>query len=221
MKKRLFCLSIFILLVSSLFSENKSSISELRIMNPEYLEKNYISLDTEWDFFWNKFIEPQDMHSVPDLKVNVPSKWNDYNLSQEAKLIAATGKGSGTYRIKLTNLKPETNYSFDAYRIAYTAFTVLADNKVIYRSGSPYTDWEKTKTQQYKDFATFKTDSNGSVLLTFYVSNTSYRKAGLLKSVNIQEEKIANANFIKELCNFGLLNGILIAIIFSVSYYSF
>ena len=149
-----------------------------KIENPEYLEKGSVTVETKWDFYWGKFVDPSDKVTTPDLQVSVPCEWNKYDLPPEAKVVAKKGDGSGTYRLTLKNLKPDTEYAFPVFEVFYTACKIYADSKLIYQCGEPSEKWENTKSEQYCDDVVFKTDSSGSVTLTIYVSNNFYRKGG-------------------------------------------
>ena len=145
-------------------------ISTFRIEDPEILSNSHIELDTEWDFFWGKFVPPYDKTATPDLQVSVPSDWNKYPLDDDIKAICKTGRGSGTYRLLVTNLKPETSYTFPTFEMGYTAFSVYANNKMIFLAGVPSEEWENTYADQPFENAVFTTDKNGSVLLTVFIS---------------------------------------------------
>ena len=166
--------------------------------------------NTDWDFFWGKFVSPSDTTTKADVKVKVPFSWNKYDLPEEIKAVAKTGKGSGTYRIKLTDLKPNQEYAFPVYKLCYTAFTVLCGDKVIFRSGEPNEDWEKTKAEQYFDKAVFSTDKNGTALITIYASNSYYRKGGFRGNFKISELPVYEKQYNRQLCSYGIFAGILL-----------
>jgi len=211
-KKSLIILFLFIFYsITSLFSQNKK-ISTFRIQNPQLLATSSLEINTDWDFFWGKFVIPYDTSIKPDLQVSAPSDWNKYPLSEDIKKIAASGKGSGTYRLKLTNLKPGQKYVFPVYKLAYTAFTIYADNTLIFQSGSPSEEWENTLSMQFFDTAAFTADDTGSVLLSIYVSNNFYRKGGLRGKLTLYEEALYQNEYFKNLFTHSIFTGILIII---------
>ena len=108
-----------------------------KVNNPEQLEKGSVTIESKWDFFWGKFVAPDDKATVPDLQVTVPCEWNKYDLPEEAKAVAKKGDGSGTYRLTLNNLKSDTEYSFPVFEVFYTACKIYADSKLIYQCGEP------------------------------------------------------------------------------------
>ena len=184
-----------------------------KIENPDILKTKQVSINTKWDFYWEKFVSPTDMQTVPDAVVEVPLAWNKYDLSDEIKAITKKGKGSGTYRIKLTNLNPETEYAFPVFKFCYTAFTVLCGEQEIFSSGEPDVDWKKTKAEQFYDKAVFTSDENGTALITVYASNNFYRKGGIRGIFWLSELKVFDSLHNKELCSYGIFSGILFIMI--------
>lgn len=192
--------------------KRSSQTSSYKIENPKKMESSYIDINTSWDFFWGKFVSPSDTSTKPDALVSVPSDWNKYPLSEDIQKISKTGLGSGTYRLLLTNLKPETNYVFPVYKLAYTAFEIYADNTLIYQSGTPSEDWKNSKPEQFFDTASFVPDKNGTILLTIFVSNNFYRKGGLRGTISLYEEDSYERFHFKEVSSYAIFSGILIMI---------
>ena len=212
-KLTLFLCSFIISIVPLAALNNSENISTYHIDDPDSLKHQSINLKTDWDFYWGKFISSDDFTTQPDLKVAVPSEWNKYPLAEENHKIAKTGRGAGTYRLKITNLKPGENYVFPVYKIAYTAFSIYANNKKIYQSGSPSENWKKTIAKQYLDSAAFTADNNGSIILTFHISNDFYRKGGLRGNVTIFEEDFYRNYYFRTLTSYSIFSGILLMIV--------
>lgn len=219
MKKLIYFLffSLICLNFNAVASENHKSfsynnISTYKIENPSALEKSRLIIETEWDFFWGRFVLPSEM-TAPDFCVKVPSEWNNYNLSEEAHKAAKKGKGAGTYRLRLTGLVPGQKYAIQTFELGYTAFTMYADGQVIYNSGTPFERWEKTLSQQYYDKAVFEADKNGSCLITVHVSNNFYRKGGMRHDFVLYTLQNYEKSYKQMLCNYSIFSGILITII--------
>ena len=208
--------SITALLFSCFFltmlNAENAHISTYKIEDPDVLKKSNIEIHTNWDFFWEKFIAPYDKSAKPDLIVSAPSDWNKYPLSDEIRRITKTGRGSGTYRLQITNLNPGTTYVFPVYKLAYTAFSVFANNVLIFQSGNPAEEWEYTEAKQFFDTASFTADENGSVLLTILVSNDFYRKGGLRGTINLYEEAAYKKYYFRNMTTYAIFSGILIMI---------
>ena len=212
MKKALSILLSLFFISSSLFS------AVYRIENPETLSKNSLNIITDWDFYWGKFIKPdsnlseKELKNIPHVTVQVPSDWNKYPFPDEIKAISKTGKGSGTYKLQLTNLKPGQSYAFPVYDLGYTAFEIYADKKLIYRSGNPNEDWTQTQAEQHFDKAIFNADKKGTATITIFISNDFYRKGGLRGSFMLFEEKAYSHFHTKQICSYSIFAGILLMI---------
>lgn len=189
------------------------SAATYRIENPELLEKTSENIITDWDFFWGRFIPPRDKKAIPDLTVRVPSDWNNYNLPENIRKIAKTGKGAGTYRLTITNLKPNQSYAFSAYRLGYTAFEIFADNRLIFRSGVPSENWKNTIAEQNFDKAIFTADKNGCITLSICISNDYYRKGGFRGNFTLFEEKAYSKYHTRQICSYSVFSGILLMIV--------
>ncbi len=176
------------------------------------LENKKLALECQWDFYFNRFIMPQDTQSIPDFKVEVPKVWNDYEVPPEYRKAMKKGMGSATYRLTVRGLKPKTMYCFETYKLAYTAFWIYADDKLIYESGTPDTDYKKTKAQQYFDEARFETDKDGCVTFTIHVSNYYYRKGGFRNPIKLIEVSGDFNSFAMKVVGNGLLCGVLLII---------
>ena len=184
-----------------------------KVFDPQYFEKGSVTIETNWDFYWGKFVSPLDKTTAPDLQVSVPCEWNKYDLPPQAKAIAKKGDGSGTYRLTITNLKPETEYAFPVFEVFYTACKIFADDQLIYQCGEPAEKWENTSSEQYCEDAVFKTDSNGNVTLTIYVSNNFYRKGGFRGKFTISENSINAQTSRRQLCAYSIFSGLLLLMI--------
>ncbi len=206
------CLGLSFLSAQKTKEAQENQLSTYQIENPEILERTKIEIHTNWDFFWGKFISPYDKTTKPDSVVAAPSDWNKYDLADEINQLKKTGLGSGTYRLKITNLKPNTSYAFPVYKLAYTSFSIFADKILIFQSGVPAEEWEHSKPQQYFDTAVFTTNETGSVILTIQVSNNFYRKGGLRGAVSLFEEATYRNYYFRTLTTYAVFSGILIMI---------
>ena len=219
--KKISCILLsLVLLTASVFGE-----ASYKVENPDELGTSSLNIITEWDFYWGKFVLPDagdtaagngensQISDIPHLVVTAPSDWNKYPLPDDIKKIAKKGQGSGTYKLKLTNLKPQQTYAFPVYGLGYTAFEIFADNLLIYRSGTPEEDWTKTQAQQYYDKAVFKAKNDGTATITIFVSNDFYRKGGLRGNFTLYEEDSYTSFHKKQICSYSIFCGILMMII--------
>ena len=217
MKRKIFFTALIIACLgwTNAFAQEETGVENLptfEIEDPAILENSFIQVRSEADFFWGKFVLPFDKTTQPDARVEIPSNWNNYPLSEEAHNVTKTGLGSGTYRLRITNLYPNTRYSFPTYKLAYTAFKIYAGPSMIYESGTPSAKWEKTESDQMFEAATFTSDKNGEVVLTFCISNSYYRKGGLRGTISLYEENSYKKQRIKDICTYSIFSGMLLII---------
>ena len=71
-----------IFLTFSLFAK-----STYKIPNQHTLAYSSENIITNWDFFWDKLVLPENQTEVPDLVVKTPSDWNKYELPPEIRKI--------------------------------------------------------------------------------------------------------------------------------------
>lgn len=181
---------------------------------PETLSDVGTNITGPWEFYWGKFIDPtvKDLGYEPDCLVNVPFFWNDFPLPEEAKKIAKYGKGSGSYRIHINNLKANTEYSIFLFDLASTAFSLYANGKLIESVGVPAEDWNKSKPQKSMKIANFYSNGDGTLDLVFHVSNNFYRTGGIWKDVILKESKLQEKYFFSNLYKSFLFIGALLMI---------
>ena len=212
MKRLMIFVSSALLMIfcgAGLFAQGAS----YKIENPDLLAKEVLTIETQWDFYWGKFVGPEDEATAPDIQVTVPCEWNKYDLPQEARRIAKKGDGSGSYRLTLTNLKPNTEYAMPVFEVFYTASKIYANGKLIFQEGQPAEKWEKGKAEQYYTKAVFKSDSKGTVTLTIYVSNNFYRKGGFRGEFKISENEYYTKSLNRTLVAYSIFTGLLLLMI--------
>jgi len=150
-----------------------------------------ISLDGDWEFYWQKFIFSSDFDTIKHKHfLEVPSKWTgmDWNGGK------LTGTGYGTYRLRVL-LKPEKDRRL-ALRItgASNAYTLLVNDKLLGENGKIGTSIETSKPQYRSQIYDFEANTD-TLTIIFQISNFHYRSGGLWESIefgtfkNLQEKR--------------------------------
>lgn len=181
-KKRIIYISACIILLCSL-SFPAASYS-YRVENPDALSSKKLSLNTEWEFFAGVFIEPFDNQTPYTCIAPVPSNWKSYNLGEPYN----SGKGAGSFRLNITNLKPLAEYAFSIYDLAGTAMQVFANGKELAIVGKPSVNYEETIADQKMGLVSFSADKDGCVEILLHVSNKFHRSGGFWTSLEFGEE---------------------------------
>lgn len=147
-----------------------------------------IKLDGEWGFYWEQFLNPFDWRvpkEKPDLYVNVPSYWTDYELNGER----LTGFGFGTYTLSI-NLPAGYN-SVLAFQIP-----VFDDAYSFYINGIKYAENGEIGQSQgeadpgyHPQIVSIYPDTS-ILVITIHVSNFEHRRGGFWKSIRFGDEEI-------------------------------
>ena len=83
-----------------------------------------------WDFYWERFIEPEDLAQTPDYKINASSGWNMLLDKSSGKPLGP--EGYGTYRLELTQLSPRK----DGYELHFP-FLSTASRIIVFNRQDP------------------------------------------------------------------------------------
>ncbi len=143
-------------------------------------ESGTLNLDGEWEFYWNKLLEPDDFIYGQPVKtglIQIPGLWNDF-IIDENKLPSS---GYATFRLILKNMDED---EIKAIRISdiNTAYTLWIEDKFAARNGTVGTTREEMIPQYLPQLITFKPEKN-SIQLIIQVSNFYHNKGGIWKSI--------------------------------------
>ncbi len=156
-----------------------------------------IKLNGEWEFYWQKFLEPQpdkdkQVQQKPDLYIEVPSVWN------KAVINGKPLKGSGYATYKLTILLPENINEVPLAirtRDESTSYKLYANDKLLAESGTVgYSIY--SYSPQYKHLVKPLQPENGKIVLLMQIANFHYQKGGMWESLLLgSEEKITRKTY--------------------------
>lgn len=151
------------------------------LVNWDFKKDGVVSLDGEWEFYWNQLLTYEDFHKEapikPDGYFKVPSVWNNYKLNGDS----LPENGYATYRLKvktndvdsLKGLKILTNS---------TSYKLMINNKVIAESGRV----GKTKEDSIPEFnpqaVSFQNYSRDFEIIV-QVANFTYSRGGMWHSI--------------------------------------
>ncbi len=149
-------------------------------------EKQAISLDGDWEFYWQKFIFSTDFDTLQQQHfLEVPSRWKGLNWYGE--ILGGTGYGSYHLRV----LSKSKSFPRLALRIsgASNAYTLFVNDKLMGRNGTVGTSIDTSKPQYRSQIYDFEVDSD-TLDIVFHISNFHYRSGGLWESVELGTFKI-------------------------------
>lgn len=172
--------------VSSLSPRN--GILDLAGWNPE--KDGLLSLSGEWDFYWNRFPshnELNDSDSGADVKANVPSVWNKYQINGHN----LPGFGYATYRLRIVNAKTDRPIAFRIPTMS-TAYRMYVNDRLIASNGTAAANKEHFRPE-YRPETVQVWPPSAQFDIIVQVSNFIYARGGMWYSINMgTPEQIQN-----------------------------
>jgi len=157
-------------------------ILDLRLY--EFDNQSVITLNGEWEFYWDKLLYPNDFKQsgkfLPDLYGKIPSYWNSYKI----KGTKLPGKGHATYRLLI--LLPEgfsRNLMFDV-PVFDVAFEMYLNDLLTGGNGKPGISEEESQPG-YAPFLTMYTARSDTIHVLVQVSNYQHRRGGFWKTMRM------------------------------------
>lgn len=122
----------------SVLANERNSQTSIRnggmdLTNWNYAADGLISLNDEWEFYWQKLLNYNDLHAgglKPDLMIKVPDVWNNYRISGKS----IPGFGYATYRLKVVNSKVGQTLAIRMPTVS-TAYNLYINGKLIASNG--------------------------------------------------------------------------------------
>ena len=146
-------------------------------------EKNdgIVSLDGEWEFYWQEFPEIQNGELVLSEKnkdyIYLPKPWNGYTIKSNNTQI--DGQGYATYRLKII-LKKDIPVSFKIPNVN-TAYMIYLDNNLLLKSGIIGKDEKDAFPEKSRKYLII-IPAKDELVITVLVSNYHYIKGGITES---------------------------------------
>lgn len=207
-------LSVLVLAAFSLSFFKTGDTKQVRPVNGVLDLKNWnahkdeiLSLNGQWDFYWQKFITYQDIENsrpAPDITADAPGFWDSYKINGKN----LPGMGYGTYLLRVVNASKGIPLSLRISTFS-NSYELYIDNSLISSNGKV----GKSKTEylpEYEPKVVEFTPDKSSFELIIHVSNFTYSiGGGMWDAVSIgSPEQIRNMDsiiFYKDLFLIGAL----------------
>jgi adenylate cyclase len=179
LKKNNFLLLIFIAIsflgCNTIDTVNKNvNQGVLDISDWNFKQNGIITLNGQWEFYWNQLLEPTDFQGIKVKKyIELPGVWNSYFYDNEY----LSGKGFATFRIRIKNkLKSEKL----GLRVPFhfTAYKLWINNNLVAQNGNVGKTKETSIPQTVPRYVYFNAQ-NEDIILTLQVSNFHFDKGGV------------------------------------------
>ena len=159
----------------------------------QFNQQGNIRLDGQWEFYWKKLIDPKQFQSLDDKPyyMNVPAKWNDEKLGSEV----LTGKGFGTYRLKMTFDKSELHTQKAIYIMnVYTSYRLWMNGKLMDEKGKVGRDRDSSDLDFAYNVIEFTPDKPINEMV-IQVSNFDHYKGGITTNILLGNEQSIDRYF--------------------------
>ena len=142
----------------------------------EFEEDGIISLSGDWEFYWEKLLEPADFLEKPQPEktgfIYVPSDWNGYEVNGEE----LPGYGYATYRLTVKNLKKNEVMGIIKPELT-TSYNLWVDDELLSVNGKVSSDPEEAEPGYSVDVVNFHADSTTAEII-LQVANFHHRRGG-------------------------------------------
>ncbi len=192
--KLFFILFTFMVMISSFnllnnpFRAVSSPEGLLDLSGYQWEEQGKLCLNGEWQFYYNKFIEPVKFSEVnsevtPQLYIKPPKVWNESKIDGKS----IPGFGYASYRLVVTGTTPGIPMALKVLPQS-TAFRVYIDDRLVAENG-------KVSKQKSNSFAAYHDESilftpiRPDFVITFHISNYEYARGGMWDAPTLGTEK--------------------------------
>lgn len=182
----------------------------LDLDDSQFDEDRIVSLDGQWNFFWNRIIKPDDFlkGNIPqnDHYITIPTFWNNININGE-KL---PGHGYATFRLKVKGKNLPADIGIEVPYMN-TAYTLWVNGKLIARNGVVGAKKSTSKPQWLYRWSFIHRDSD---VLDFIlqISNYHHMRGGVWYSIKIGHVETMQARQDRQLAMDLFIFGVLLII---------
>ncbi|MBO9609904.1 MAG: histidine kinase [Paenibacillaceae bacterium] len=138
-----------------------------------------IGLDGEWEFYWDRLLDPEDFRQTgagkpsPSSYMQVPSQWN----GKLVEGVALPAHGAATYRMVIRNLPASGIYALKKTNIRF-ASRIFVNGQPLFADGVPALSRSSYKPGNVPQIGLFSAE-RGDVEIIVQVANYDYVNAGI------------------------------------------
>lgn len=209
----------FLLLSSSKNKTIKVKNGILDLTNYNIEKNGSVSLDGQWEFYWNKLLDYDDFNNnefeEDGILVNVPDDWNDYPVEHNKP----KGSGYATYRLRVKTDNQQQLMGLKILTMS-TSYKIMIDDKIIAENGIAARSKDDYKSCYNPQVVIFNKDKKEFDIIV-QVANYVYTRGGMWHSIILgTDEQIINVKESSNKREMLLFGGILLMTIYQISIYS-
>ena len=174
-------LAFIFLQVSLVFAQPKAQRGVLDLSNYNFENSGAITLNGEWQFYWEQLIDPDDpIRKMPEL-VSLPHLWNEHE--------ELGSFGYATYKLKL--LLP-VSYPKLALTIPdmYSSYSLFIDDQLIARNGVVATSKANYQPKWLPQTVPLDRYEENSLDITLQIANFDHSKGGIRVPIVLGSEEV-------------------------------
>lgn len=180
--KKIIILVLFLLITSlPLFSDVTSKQGTLDLVTFDFTKNNYIRLNGEWEFYWNRLISPEQFtdNTIKPVYPIQPTFWEDIKFENSN----LPSDGCATYRL---NIKLPENHPPLGLRLyeLHTAYKLYINGNLIHSVGK-VGDSKKDALPFWRPSVVPVEDINGTLEIVLQISNYHYIHGGFIQPIKL------------------------------------
>jgi hypothetical protein len=182
----------FLATAGSLLARQDKPADTVDLSTADFSKGNIIDVEGPWEFYWKRFIEPEESRSHPkkesDAVVSGSIAWTDLSVHGEQ----LGSDGFATYRLKVRLPKdcPQLGLSI-AHQ--FSSYRLFVDHREMARSGMPGTTSESTMHSR-KDNTVFFQPTSQDLEIMFHVANFYNYRGGLTGGIQLGSSESIQSN---------------------------
>ncbi|WP_018871088.1 response regulator [Thioalkalivibrio sp. ALgr3] len=167
---------------------------------PLDLGEDVHSLDSPWEFFWQKFPEP-GAEDEPDARMELPGSWT--GLAIDGTALPAAGHGGFRLRVALED--PPARVVLRVPMV-YSAYRLYVDGERVAQVGEPGSSADESRPD-YGERRVVIDNPGEELELLFHVSNFTSRAAGFPHPLELATPEVMEHNVARDLIGNAALSG--------------
>lgn len=159
----------------------------LDLRNWSFGRDGVLSLEGEWEFYWQKLLAPEDFKSGGAASltgfIRVPGTWNGYAPPGSGKGQKLPGEGYATYRLVVHTNAGEPVLGLKILDFA-TSYRLWVNGELLSENGRVGTSKDETRPQSFPRLVSFPNDA-GTVEIVLQIANFTHRKGGIWTDIKM------------------------------------
>ncbi|MDH7478723.1 MAG: 7TM diverse intracellular signaling domain-containing protein, partial [Syntrophomonadaceae bacterium] len=165
----------------------KAERGVLDLRSWDFERQGVLSLEGEWEFYWEKLLSPQDLKQYlnaypypverPGGYLSVPGLWNGRSVEQEGKMVNLSGQGFATYRLTILTQTTDQLLGLKLLDFA-TSYRLWVNGKLVAVNGQVGKTPAETIPQAFPLLVTFAQPTD-RIELVLQIANFSHSKGGI------------------------------------------